>query len=118
MQLYDYCKIMAEKTSEMTADEIQEKMDTIVRKYYIETRKTNKYLMLLNRENADYTLFHCKGQYAYPTMDKFLIELSECLINRGAIKSIDLTEDKDAIMIWINDKVYYLFGYDAGVIEI
>ena len=50
------------------------------------------------------------------------ILVDECLRNRGEIRGIDLTKDKDAIEIWliIEDEAYcyYFFPYDAAIIEV
>ena len=43
-------------------------------------------------------------------------------MNRGEVRGIDLTKDKDAIEIWliIEDEAYcyYFFPYDAAIIEV
>lgn len=75
-----------------------------------------KYFMLLCREIGYYTLF-VRDQGAKDSMNTVLFE---CLDSLGAIKSIDLTNDKTALEIWlvINGQahVFYYFNYDLGVI--
>jgi hypothetical protein len=77
--------------------------------------------MLLCRERYDFTLFNLLNKNDL-SLASGIKELKECLENRGAIISIDLTENKDAYEIWIkiDDEpfVYYLFPYDLGVIEV
>ena len=78
-------------------------------------------MMLLCHEQRDYTVFNLT------TTDDFAmytpnILIDECLKNRGEIRSIELTANKDAIEIWlvINKKAYcyYFFDYTNGVIEV
>lgn len=93
-------------------------------------RKLDKtYYMLLCNERKDYTVFRI-GSYdedVYPNHDhqyKEVINIlvDECLVNRGEIRGIDLTENKDAIEIWlyIDEEafVYYFFPYDEAIIEV
>ena len=79
----------------------------------------NKYHMLYGREINYFTLF-AKDFYAQETLGH---EVISCLKNIGKIKSIELTENKDAIEIWVCDSgneltVLYLFPYDLGLIEV
>ena len=82
----------------------------------------NNYFMLLCNERKDYTVFRWKdlnSALASTVLTNILVD--ECLKNRGSIRGIDLTQEKDAIEIWlvIDDDayVYYFFPYDAAVIE-
>lgn len=89
----------------------------------------NTYYMLLCNERKDYTVFR-KGSYnedIYTDDDHQLDEITnilvdECIMNRGEVRGIDLTKDKDAIEIWliIEDEAYcyYFFPYDAAIIEV
>lgn len=74
------------------------------------------YAMLLCHERRDYTVFNIQVSPA----DAADI-LYECLDNRGGIVSIDKTSDGVAWEIWVRideeDYCYYLFNYDAAVIE-
>ena len=76
-----------------------------------------EYFMLLCADLVYYTMF---------IMDSFSVEntadvVIECLENLGKIKSIDFTEGKQAIEIWIQKDeevvVAYFFNYDQGVIK-
>ena len=78
---------------------------------------------LLNRcnERKDYTVFDFKEKkWAERCLDCAKCLVDECLTNRGEIRGIDLTKEKDAIEIWMiidNEAyVYYFFPYDNGVI--
>lgn len=82
-----------------------------------------RYFMLLCHENRDYTLFNFVNKHAADPAHYVHAaqELEECLVNRGKIISIEYQDTEDAWEIWINDgepKVYYLFKYDMGVIEV
>lgn len=87
-------------------------------------RSRAKYFMLLCHENRDYTLFNFVYIHDPADHSHYLHaaeELEECLVNRGKVISIEYQEEEDAWEIWINDgepKVYYLFKYDMGVIEV
>lgn len=89
--------------------------------------RQSDYWMLLNKERADYTLFH-------RTIGASDLELGEAifetLTNRG--KVIDFTEcESGAYEIWIRipyvnekyeegvtDFVFYLFNYNIGIVEV
>lgn len=88
----------------------------------------DKYFMLLCNERKDYTVFDFShynmsdyGIAKEASMDCAKCIIDECLTNRGEIRGIDLTKNKDAIEIWmvIDDDayVYYFFPYDNGVIS-
>jgi hypothetical protein len=78
------------------------------------------YWMLLCHDRRDYTLFNI---VAASNMDCIIYELKPTLENRGKILDIEL-QDTGAYEIWIRDYdtdenfAYYLFQYDAGVIEV
>lgn len=80
------------------------------------------YAMLLCHERRDYTIFHMyENPPANPNPPTIAAkECMICLTNRGAILSIDKTQD-NAWEIWIkvDDEAfcYYLFCYDNAVIE-
>ena len=118
--LYDINKNIV-KQNELKLDEgvLNSKKEII--KNFIMSKSEDFYFMLLCNERKDYTIFDFKD---YKTQErsfncaKCLID--ECLINRGEIRGIDLTKDRDAIEIWMiidgEAYVYYFFPYDSGVI--
>lgn len=81
---------------------------------------TTRYYMLLCRELNYYTVF--QRVFSASSHENFGDVVIECLENLGDIKSIELTENKDAIEAWVVDPneneahVVYLFNYDQGVI--
>lgn len=118
--LYDLNKDLVEKeTKPLTQEELAIKKE-MVHNFLRENGKAS-YMMLLCHEQRDYTVFNLT------TTDDFAIYtpnilIDECLKNRGEIRSIELTANKDAIEIWlVIDKkayCYYFFDYTNGVIEV
>lgn len=81
--------------------------------------KTGKYFMLLCRDTNYYTLFDVVDE---PLLTHFADDVIECAQTQGGIKIIDLTEDQDAIEIWVQPMgeepiIMYLFHYEEGVIK-
>lgn len=113
--LYDINKSIIENNiKELTEEEIEEKRKLIED---LLQRTTNKYYMLLCNDRKDYTVFVNEEN----DIDEFLtILLKECLPNRGIIKSIENTEDEQAIEIWLSIEgesyCYFLFPYDEAII--
>ena len=120
--LYDINKNAILNDPILKKHEVKDKLRQVM-KPFVE-KSNNKYFMLLCREKYNFTLFNCKEK-TEEDINQSLKWMYECLINRGAVLSIDLTENKDALEIWIkivNDEtedacVYYFFPYDLGVIE-
>lgn len=79
----------------------------------------NTHYMLLCKEYNYYTIFECDSMLNMPT---FGAAVCEIVSNIGEVYSIDPTENKDAVEIWIkpegeeNAMAFYLFPYDAGVV--
>lgn len=110
--LYDFNKQIMETAP------IQEKIQMMqtVKNYFLS--REHQYYMLLCHEKRNYTIFRLKNRFA---AEKATEEFEVCVDNRGLLQSIDETEDKVALEIWIKDAegsaCYYLFPYDEGVIE-
>ena len=82
--------------------------------------KVKKYAMLLCHEERDYTVFNLDPVSV--TSPHFAArEALGCCTDRGAVYSVEETEDKQAYEIWIKKEdemyCYYLFPYDQAVIE-
>lgn len=125
--LYDINKSIVETGIQiLTEEQLQSKKDLIVD---FVNQTGNKYYMLLCNDRKDYTIFHRNetedGLFkdseglTEDVIEKVLID--ECLPNRGKTKSIELTENKDAVEIWISidgeSYCYYFFPYDTAIIE-
>lgn len=116
--LYDFNKNLIQQQPDLTAEQIKEKRK-VVEDFIRE--KNNRYYMLLCNDRKDFTVFTLldgedkSAAAAYEMVD-------ECLIPRGIIKDIDLTQYKDAIEIWmlIDDEMYcyYFFPYDNAIVEV
>ena len=85
----------------------------------------SRYAMMYCHEQRDITLFN-KDTEDYGQASKAVKILFEAIENRGGLVSCD-PADGDAWEIWIRieeepdsltDYCYYLFNYDAGVIEV
>ena len=122
--LYDVNKnIVQTSEKELSQGVINSKKEEI--KNFLE-KTNNEYYMLLCHERRDYTLFDlgCETYYAYKEKCKKTVDvlIDECLKNRGIIKSIELTKDRQAIEIWLMIEeeafVYYLFPYGEAVITV
>ena len=119
--LYDVNKgLVAKNEIQLTEGVINSKKE-IVKNFIMKTE--NAHYMLLCKEQSDYTIFR---RYNMEDTEKAMeisnILIDECLKNRGEIRGIDLTNDKDAIEIWLlieeEAYCYYFFPYDAAVIEV
>lgn len=119
--LYDVNKgLVAKNEIQLTEGVINSKKE-IVKNFVMKTE--NAHYMLLCKEQSDYTIFR---RYNMEDTEKAMeisnILIDECLKNRGEIRGIDLTKDKDAIEIWLlieeEAYCYYFFPYDAAVIEV
>lgn len=119
--LYDVNKnLVLNNEIELTEGNINSKKEIVTN--FI--RKTNNsYYMLLCNEKKDYTVFKINEKNNDNSIKEIvLIFIEECLKNRGEIRGIDLTKDKDAIEVWLiieNEAYcYYFFPYDAAIIEV
>lgn len=114
--VYDINKTASEKEELLNRPSLGTRLKRI-EKFIKEQKDT--YFMLLNKETSNYTLFNIQNK---DKIEFAVSELKECLVNRGDIVSIDLTENKDAYEIWLRTKdgdiAYFFFPYDLGVIEV
>lgn len=117
---YEFSKNMVSQLPALNEGNLNSKKE-IIKNFIV--KQSNFYYMLLCNEQKDYTVFHwnniCDDAGA---MEIAKILVDECLKNRGEIRGIDLTENKDAIEIWlyIDEEafVYYFFPYDEAIIEV
>jgi hypothetical protein len=122
LNLYDINKQLIEQTEKpLSQKELNKIKSNLILPYFREkiVKEGICYFMLLCHEKRDYTVFNISDWYPI-----IVLELLDCLKNRGQIYSIEKTKDKLALEIWIKDaqtnelSCYYLFPYDDGVIEI
>lgn len=79
----------------------------------------NTFYMLYGKEISYFTLFQIVNNEI-----SFGKEVVDCLNNIGRIKAIDMTENEDAVEIWVyldedeNSTCLYLFPYDAGLVKV
>ena len=116
MNMYEFNKIGYAGVPSLTHPEIAQYQDKI--EQFLKSHQS-KYFMLLNNESKYYTLFTFTKNYYFYSMARELISV---VLELGEIKSIEFTEDGQAIEFWIfangECKVYYFFNYERGVIEI
>lgn len=118
MNLYDLNKNVVGQLTPLTDDEIKSKMD-VIQSYHLATNNTH--YMLLCKEFNYYTIFTYSPGGLFEPFAKTVKDIITDL--GGPVYSIELTEDKMAIEIWIKPVgeeeplAFYLFAYDAGVVE-
>ena len=114
MSAYDINKQIIGQLQIMDNDTINEKKK-LIREFVDEEH--NQFYMLLCRDVNYYTVFVRDLKLADECIDDVVIE---CANDLGLIKSIELTEDKKAIEIWVSNSedtyAMYFFPYDRGVI--
>ena len=89
---------------------------------YIHETPAKQYLMMLCREQNDYTLFNFNNNCFNNQFDQDVIE---CMENRGfGIVNAEIIDDGMAMEIWVKEPgqmesadLYYLFPADKMVIE-
>lgn len=115
--LYDVNKVIVQNSELALTEGILNSKKEIIKNFVVKTK--NQYYMLLSNERKDYTIFLLENDNP--------MELAETMIEdvlkyRGEIRGIDITQDKQAIEIWISEKgesyVFYFFPYDAAVVKI
>ena len=119
--LYDVNKNLVLKNEIELTDGVLNSKKEIITNFM--RKMNNSYYMLLCNERKDYTVFKMNDKDNDDSVREIVsILVDECLRNRGEIRGIDLTKDKDAIEIWliIEDEAYcyYFFPYDAAIIEV
>lgn len=119
--LYDVNKNLVLKNEIELTDGVLNSKKEIITNFM--RQMNNAYYMLLCNEKKDYTVFKMNDKDNDDSIREIVsILVDECLKNRGEIRGIDLTKDKDAIEIWliIEDEAYcyYFFPYDAAIIEV
>lgn len=120
---YEFSKDMVKQLPNLTEGQLNSKKE-IVKNFL--RKSLNNYYMLLCNEQKDYTVFRITNNEEKDRDEQkqeiVNILIDECLPNRGGIRGIDLTEQQDAIEIWLyideEAYVYYFFPYDEAVIEV
>ena len=118
--LYEVNKELSSQEKILSQNQIKKKIEEI-RLWFRDS--INTYAMLLCHEQRDYTLFR-----VIDSPSEAAEALLECLENRGQVVSIDKDQGNNAWEIWLRygeatdgsqeDYCYYLFCYDAAVIEV
>ena len=99
-------------------DMTPEELDKAKKDLHIFLQKNlSMFYLFLNNESRYYTVFTYKENLAIKQMATTIMDIA---INLGPIKSIEFHEDK--VEFWIVNenecKVYYLFDYAEGVVQV
>ena len=107
---------IAEDTLEIKKQELSE---------WIQSHYEQKYLMLLNNDLHDYTIFNLRKNndialYGNNVGVRAANDVIECMVNRGTLLALSLQAD-GVWELWIKNSegcfVYYLFPYGDAVLE-
>ena len=116
MKMYEMNQVGYASLPNMTSEELNNARKTI--KQFLQLNPSSYYLML-NNEAHYYTVYTFIDGYKFDDMSKEIIEIAAEL---GDVKSIELAEDKQKVEFWINYagecRVFYLFDYARGVVEV
>ena len=117
--LYDINKNAMKSIKELSYEERVAKRK-LVEDFITDTH--NHYYMLLCNDRRDFTIVTLDVADEEKRAAAAFTVVDECLVNRGKIKAIDLTEHKDAIEMWLNiddeEFCYYFFPYDNAIVEV
>ena len=117
--LYDINKNAMKSIKELSYEERVAKRK-LVEAFITDTH--NHYYMLLCNDRRDFTIVTLDVTNEEKIAAAAFTVVDECLVNRGKIKAIDLTEHKDAIEMWLNiddeEFCYYFFPYDDAIVEV
>lgn len=76
----------------------------------------NVYYMMYGKEISYFTLFKVNEPLMFGDV------VMDCIPNVGVVKAVDITENNDAVEIWVmqDDEAtcLYLFPYDMGLVEV
>lgn len=118
LSVYDFNKNIMKQLP--VIEDLNGVRDTLID--YLHNTKAKKYLMLLCREQNDYTLFNFNNNWFNNQFDQDIIE---CFENRSfGIINCEIIDDGMAVEIWVkrpgqmeNADLYYLFPADQMVVE-
>jgi hypothetical protein len=116
MTLYEFNKNGYSSLPDLTEEDFERGIEKITT--FLE-HTWNQYYMILNHDIHYYTLYHWEDNYRAP--DEVARDMAELMGSLGAIKAIEVEEDR--IEFWITNitgecQLYALFAYDNGVITV
>lgn len=115
LQLFDLNKSIISQLPSLSKEKLNQGLE-LIDNFDLEHR--NNFYMLYGKEISYFTIFSTQTECSdFEVLSDAVIG---CLENVGAIKSIELTEEKDAIEIWVSigadATCLYLFPYDNGIV--
>ena len=121
LSLYDLNKQIISQLQPITEDQYAAKIE-LINEYVKNTQ--NLHYMLYGKDISYFTIFQKNIGYSETGGEATV----DCLKNVGYIRSIELTENKDAVEIWMdvpdsNDEerlliIMYLFAYDSAIVPV
>ena len=118
LNVYDFNKNIMKQLP--VIEDLKGVRETLIK--YIHETPAKQYLMMLCREQNDYTLFNLNNNRFNNEFDQDIIE---CMENRDfGIVSCEIIDDGVAVELWVkrpnqmeNADLYYIFPADAMVIK-
>jgi hypothetical protein len=116
LSMYDVNKQIVQQLPSISSDNLEKAKNTI--KTFVDSTN-GKYYMLLCKDISYFTVFNIVATANTDITN----ELLECAMEVGVIKSIEITEDKQALEIWVSDNetnnsyAMYFFNYTQGVVD-
>jgi hypothetical protein len=116
INLYEMNKMILGQLAPLTEKEIAEAKE-VIRNYVHDKNHADDYYMLLCHDLKYFSVF-VSDKNENETIDNALLECLNCV---GNVKSINLTDDKGAIEIWVTTPeeetcVMYFFDYGRGIV--
>lgn len=121
MNIYDFNRAGYDSLPDMENKDIIEKLQSLLSDYLEANQLT--YLMLLNNDKHYYTVFNVRDRNFPEYLVEEMMEIIYHIFN-NKIKSIEYSEENDAIEIWgvyQDDELpsmFLLFDYDWGVVTV
>ena len=124
LSLYEMNKMILAELPSLNDEEIQNGKN-ILREYILDLKHLDKYYTLLCHELKYFTVFVEDNESCLEDKDDIVNVIFECINNIGQIKSIERTQDMQAIEIWVTVSnsaseeetyVMYFFNYGKGIV--
>lgn len=121
MGLYDLNKSIIYQMGELNFGDIKIYNDKVDLMNNFRNNTRNKFYLMYGKEISYFTLFMVNNGEEDTDLARSVLD---CLEHLGPVYSIEYTKDRDAIEIWVCQKInnemtcLYLFPYDAGIVPI
>lgn len=113
LDLYDMNKQIISQMPPLSDRGFEKAMKDIT---FLHVMYQNEYYMLYGKEISYFSVFRVIEP------EQLAEAIFECCVNVGTIKAMDLTEEQDAIEIWVENAdgptCLYFFPYDNGLVQV